>query len=134
MSDVKRYDLEQPDSYMGSAKMQREDYGDWVSFEDYAALRARLAEVERELKTLKSDRMFVVGFNAGYSACLEQMSEAACVRHSFDGFGWQYSDASNGSDWFSVAMTMPDAEPLYESPDKMSVCADLSPAGGNDDD
>lgn len=48
MSDVKRYDLEQPDSHMGSAKMQREDYGDWVSFEDYTALRARLEAVEKE--------------------------------------------------------------------------------------
>jgi hypothetical protein len=46
---VARYDLDQPDSHMGSATMKREDgYGDWVRFTDYEALAAKLAEVTAE--------------------------------------------------------------------------------------
>lgn len=40
--------------------------------------------------------------------------EPVAVRHSFDGYGWQYADDGNGSDWLARALTYPDAEPLYE--------------------
>jgi hypothetical protein len=47
--DVERFDLEQPDSHMGSASMVIQPrHGDWVRYEDFAALSARLAEVEAE--------------------------------------------------------------------------------------
>lgn len=44
---VDRFDLQQPDSHMGSAYMQSEPgYGDWVRFEDHAAaLTALLADL-----------------------------------------------------------------------------------------
>jgi hypothetical protein len=46
MTAVKRYDLEQPDSHMGSASMKEEpQIGDWVRYEDYEALAALLAEL-----------------------------------------------------------------------------------------
>jgi glycerol-3-phosphate dehydrogenase len=57
MSDatgVMRYDLEQPDSHMGMASMQEEpDCGDWVRYDDYAALSARLEAVEAERAELE---------------------------------------------------------------------------------
>lgn len=34
---VKRYDLQQAESHMGSAYMQEDDYGDWVRYSDLAA-------------------------------------------------------------------------------------------------
>ena len=35
------------------------------------------------------------------------------IRHSFDGYGWQYIDSGSGSDWRERGMSYPDAEPLY---------------------
>lgn len=37
-----------------------------------------------------------------------------CVRHSFDGHGWEYMDSGSGSDWLERAMKLPDAEMLYD--------------------
>lgn len=42
--------------------------------------------------------------------------EPQAVRHSYDGYGWQYADAGNGSFWFQNAMKKPDAEPLFAVP------------------
>jgi hypothetical protein len=35
------------------------------------------------------------------------------IRHSFDGYGWQYIDSGSGSDWLERGMSYPDAEALY---------------------
>ena len=40
-------------------------------------------------------------------------TEATAIRHSFDGYGWQYIDAGSGFDWVARGMAHPDAEPLY---------------------
>ncbi|SEN50208.1 hypothetical protein SAMN04489859_100878 [Paracoccus alcaliphilus] len=37
---------------------------------------------------------------------------AVAVRHSFDGYGWQYADQGDGSDWLARALAKPDAQPL----------------------
>lgn len=42
--------------------------------------------------------------------------DVVAVRHSFDGHGWQYDDAGNGSDWLERAMRRPDAELLVTGP------------------
>ena len=53
---VERFDLEQPDSHMGSASMVIQPrHGDWVRYEDFAALSARLAEVEAEREAFKAN-------------------------------------------------------------------------------
>lgn len=51
VAGLKRYDLEQPDSHMGSAKMVLETHGDWVKFDDLAALA--VPEVANLVKALR---------------------------------------------------------------------------------
>lgn len=39
--------------------------------------------------------------------------EPVAVRHSFDGYGWMFTDNGDGSSWLENGMKMPDAELLY---------------------
>ena len=48
-------------------------------------------------------------------------AEPVAVRHSFDGYGWQYADQGNGSDWLARALAKPDAQPIYTHPTPMTV-------------
>jgi hypothetical protein len=49
--DVERFDLDQPDSHMGSASMVIQPrHGDWVRYEDYAALHSQLAQAVKALR------------------------------------------------------------------------------------
>lgn len=53
--------------------------------------------------------------------------EPVAVRHSFDGYGWEYTDDGSGSDWFRRAMMREDAEPLYlKSPAQNTLDADAN--------
>ncbi len=54
---VARYDLEQPDTHMGSATMKLEPgFGDWVRFSDYEALSAKLAEAQGLIYAARQER------------------------------------------------------------------------------
>jgi hypothetical protein len=89
--NVARYDLEQPDSHMGSASMREDSLGDWVRFDDYAALAARLAEVEAEIgeyvdllslyraenAKLREALDAIVHFDRGYAPELRAIARAA---------------------------------------------------------
>ena len=46
---------------------------------------------------------------------MDALPEPCAVRHSYDGYGWLYSDNGNGSFWLERAMEMPDAEPVYSA-------------------
>ncbi len=68
MSDVKRYDCGKGNATFcqGCYQMERDDeYGDWVSYEDYATLRARVAELEAE-RTVAENKyaMLTLGFDS----------------------------------------------------------------------
>lgn len=92
----------------------------YVRADIHQAALARAEAAEDEVERLKSDRLYVLGHNDGWSDCVEIWTSApAAVRHSFDGHGYLYADLGNGSDWFDRAMTYPDAEPIFEAPDKM---------------
>jgi hypothetical protein len=53
--------------------------------------------------------------------------EPVAVRHSFDGYGWMFTDNGDGSSWLENGMKMPNAELLYTTPPAaVSEPADLS--------
>lgn len=55
MSDVKRYGLEYSPDAEGDYLAENKN-GAWVTYDDYAALQARLAEVEAEQIMLRAER------------------------------------------------------------------------------
>ena len=81
---------------------------------EVARLRAEVERLREEVARVMSDRAFIIGANHGWDECLAQI-EPACVRHSFDGHGWQYIDSGSGSDWLERGMQMPDAQVLYDA-------------------
>lgn len=93
---------------------------------------AAIEELEARVEKVMQDRAYIIGFNSGWDECVAQFcAEPACVRHSFDGHGYLYSDGGNGSDWFDRAMLMPNAEPLFEAPDRMNIGnTDIQTNGG----
>ena len=42
-----------------------------------------------------------------------ELPEPEAIRHSFDGYGYLYTDSGSGSLWKERAGCMPDAEPIY---------------------
>ena len=52
--------------------------------------------------------------NKGLHSTTEpELPEPEAIRHSFDGYGYLYTDSGSGSLWKERAGCMPDAEPIY---------------------
>lgn len=51
---IQRYDVDYCTVHAHRCKMEKDDEGDYVAYEDYAALEAKYSEAQRELAALRS--------------------------------------------------------------------------------
>lgn len=77
---------------------------------------------------------------------MQPADEPVAMRHSFDGYGWKYTDMGFGSGWKEWTLKQhPDAEPVYDRPrpaawvgltdeEIVLVCADCAASAHRHDD